>query len=102
MSLPDGPIIFSGVKRKKPAALPARFGGQPRIVTDWESQLKAELAVSTFYFLIDYYKGKFDTDKLKQWIKRQKMPLQEVSGDKENRLAEIYLQEPVSQAAALN
>jgi len=59
----------------KPAALPLRFGDNPMDGIDIDSgfQLKAELSGSSiFHFYPDYYKGKFDPDKIEVRIKDKK------------------------------
>ena len=97
-SLP-GLTIFSGVKRENQLPFRLDFGGQPNGWDRYRLRIPAKrlnLAVSQFSISYpDYYKGKFDTDKIEVRIKDKKMPLQEVVWDKENRLVDIYLQEPV-------
>jgi len=97
-SLP-GLTIFSGVKRENQLPFRLDFGGQSN---GWDRyrlripQKKLNLAASQFSISYpDYYKGKFDTDKIEVRIKGEKVPLQEVVWDKENHIVEIYPQEPV-------
>lgn len=97
-SLP-GLTIFSGVKRENQLPFRLDFGGQSNGWDRYRLRIPAKrlnLAVSQFSISYpDYYKGKFDTDEIEVRIKDKKMPLQEVVWDKENRLVDIYLQEPV-------
>lgn len=58
---------------------------------------KVQLAIAQFS--IDYpehYKGKFDKNAITVRVEGKKIPLQEVVWDKENRLIEIYPQEPIA------
>ncbi len=58
---------------------------------------KVQLAIAQFS--IDYpehFEGKFDKDEIKVRVKGKKIALQEVVWDKENRLIEIYPEEPIS------
>lgn len=97
-SLP-GFTIFSGIKRENQLPFRLDFGGQPNGWDRYRLRIpskKLNLAVSQFSISYpDYYKGKFDTDKIEVRIKNKKVPLQEVVWDKENRLVDIYPQEPV-------
>ncbi len=97
-SLP-GFTIFSGVKRENQLPFRLDFGGQSNGWDRYRLRIpskKLNLAVSQFSISYpDYYKGKFDADKIEVRIKDKKVPLQEVVWDKENRLVEIYPQEPV-------
>ncbi len=97
-SLP-GFTIFSGIKRENQLPFRLDFGGQSNGWDRYRLRIpskKLNLAVSQFSISYpDYYKGKFDTDKIEVRIKDKKVPLQEVVWDKENRLVEIYPQEPV-------
>jgi hypothetical protein len=97
-SLP-GFTIFSGVKRENQLPFRLDFGGQSNGWDRYRLRIPAKklnLAVSQFSISYpDYYKGKFDADKIEVRIKDKKVPLQEVVWDKENRLVEIYPQEPV-------
>ncbi len=97
-SLP-GLTIFSGVKRENQLPFRLDFGGQSNGWDRYRLRIPSKrlnLAVSQFSISYpDYYKGKFDTDEIEVRVKNKKMPLQEVVWDKENRLVDIYLQEPV-------
>lgn len=97
-SLP-GFTIFSGIKRENQLPFRLDFGGQSNAWDRYRLRIpskKLNLAVSQFSISYpDYYKGKFDTDKIEVRIKDKPVPLQEVVWDKENRLVEIYPQEPV-------
>lgn len=97
-SLP-GFTIFSGVKRENQLPFRLDFGGQ---ANQWDRyrlrippkqlQLAAAQIAVTYP---DYYKGTFDTDNIEVRIRGKKVPLQEVVWNKENRVVEIYPEEPV-------
>ena len=94
-----GFTLWSGVKRENQLPYKLDFGGQ---TSGWDRyrfripQKKLNLAVSQFSISYpDYFKGKFDTDKIEVRIKGEKVPLQEVVWDKENHKVDIYPQEPV-------
>jgi hypothetical protein len=94
-----GFTLWSGVKRENQLPYKLDFGGQ---TNGWERyrlripQKKLNLAVSQFSISYpDYFKGKFDTDKIEVRIKDEKVPLQEVVWDKENHKVDIYPKEPV-------
>jgi len=97
-SLP-GLTIFSGIKRENQLPFRLDFGGQPNGWDRYRLRIPAKkmnLAVSQFSISYpDYYKGKFDPDEIEVRLKGKKVPLQEVVWDKENRLVEIYPEEPV-------
>lgn len=97
-SLP-GFTLFSGVKRENQLNYRLDFGGQANGWDRYRLRIPAKklnLAVSQFTISYpDYYKGKFDTDKIEVRIKGEKVPVQEVVWDKENHLVEIYPQQPV-------
>jgi hypothetical protein len=94
-----GLTIFSGVKRENQLPFKLDFGGQSNGWDRYRLRIPAKklnLAVAQFSISYpDYYKGKFDKDKIEVRIKDKKVPLQEVIWDKENRKVEIYPQEPV-------
>lgn len=97
-SLP-GLTIFSGVKRENELPFKLDFGGQANGWDRYRLRIPAKklnLAVAQFSISYpDYYRGKFDKDKIEVRIKGKKVPLQEVIWDKENRKVEIYPQEPI-------
>lgn len=97
-SLP-GLTLFSGVKSENQLPFRLDFQGQANQWDRYRLRIpakKMKLAVAQFAVTYpDYYKGKFDTDKIEVRIKKKKVPLEEVIWDKENRLIEIYPQEPV-------
>lgn len=97
-SLP-GLTIFSGVKPENRLPFKLDFGGN---VNGWDRYRlrippkKLNIAVAQFAISYpDYYRGKFDTDDIEVRLKDKKVPIQEVNWNKENRVVEIYLQEPV-------
>jgi len=71
-SLP-GFTIFSGIKRK-PAALPLRFGDNPMDGIDIDSgfQLKAELSGSSIFHFLSRLLQRLDPDKIEVRIKDKK------------------------------
>lgn len=103
-SLP-GFTLWSGVKRENQLNYRLDFGGQANGWDRYRLRIpakKLKLAVSQFTISYpDYYKGKFDTDEIEVRIKGEKVPLQEVVWDKENRVVEIYPQKPVPAGSAV-
>lgn len=97
-SLP-GFTLFSGVKRENQLPFRLDFGGQSSSWDRYRLRIppnKLKLAVSQFAISYpNYYKGNFDTDSIEVRVKGKKVPLQEVTWNKENRVVEIYPQEPV-------
>ena len=97
-SLP-GLTIFSGVKRENQLPFKLDFGGHSSGWDRYRLRIPAKklnLAVAQFAISYpDYYKGKFDTDKIEVRIKGKAVPLQEVIWDKENHKVEIYPKEPI-------
>lgn len=97
-SLP-GLTLFSGVKSENQLPFRLDFQGQANQWDRYRLRIpakKMKLAVAQFAVTYpDYYKGKFDTDKIEVRIKKKKVPIEEVVWDKENRLIEIYPKEPV-------
>jgi len=97
-SLP-GFTLFGGVKRENQLPFRLDFGGRANNWDRYRLRIPAKklnLAVSQFAISYpDYYKGSFDTDNIEVRIKNKKVPLQEVVWNKENRLIEIYPQEPI-------
>lgn len=105
-SLP-GFTLFGGVKRENQLDYKLDFGGQSngwdryrlRIPAKKLNLAVAQLAIS----YPDYYKGKFDTDKVELRVYKgrfnsrnyEKVPLQEVVWDKENHKVEIFPQQPI-------
>lgn len=97
-SLP-GFTLWSGVQRENQLPFKLDFGGQPSGWDRYRLRIppkKLNLAVSQFTITYpENYKGKFDTDEIEVRLKGEKVPLQEVNWDRENRLIQIYPQQPV-------
>lgn len=97
-SLP-GFTIFSGVRRENQLPFRLDYGGQANGWDRYRLRIppkKLNLAVAQF--TISYpenYKGRFDTDRIEVRIKGESVPLQEVRWDRDNRIVEIFPQEPV-------
>lgn len=95
----SGFTLFGGVKRENELPFKLDFGGQTRGWDRYRLRIppkKLNLAASQFTITYpDYYRGKFDTDKIEVRLKGKTVPLQEVSWDQENRLIRIYPEEPV-------
>lgn len=100
-TLAEGPgiTIFSGIKPEYRLGYRFDFGGRAGAWDRYRLRISAKkmkLAAAQFAITYpNYYKGKFDTDKIEVRVKGKKVPLQEVNWDKENRVIEIFPQEPV-------
>lgn len=97
-SLP-GFTLFSGVKSENQLPFRLDFGGQ---TNGWDryrlkiSNKKLKTAVAHFVITYpDYYKGTFDSKQVEVKVRDKKIALSEVKWDKENRVIEIYPEEPV-------
>jgi hypothetical protein len=95
----SGLTIFSGIKPENRLSYRLDYGGRSG---GWDryrlriSAKKMKLAAAQFSVTYpDYYKGKFDPDEMEIRVKGKKVPLQEVNWDKENRVIELFPQEPV-------
>lgn len=97
-SLP-GFTIFSGVKRENQLPFRLDFGGQANGWDRYRLRIPAKrLKLAVAQFAISYpqnYKGKFDTEDIEVRVKGEKVPLQEVTWNKENRVVEIYPEQPI-------
>jgi hypothetical protein len=97
-SLP-GWTLFSGVEGKNQLPFRLDFGGQ---TNGWDryrlkiTNKKLNTAVAHFVITYpEYYKGTFDPKKVEVNVRNKKVALSEVKWDKENRVLEIYPQEPI-------
>ncbi|WP_414585868.1 DUF2808 domain-containing protein [Scytonema sp. PCC 10023] len=97
-SLP-GFTLFSGVKSENQLPFRLDFGGQSN---GWDryrlkiSQKKLKTAVAHFVISYpDYYKGTFDPKEIEVRVRDKKIALSEVKWDKENRVIQIYPEEPI-------
>ena len=95
----QGITIFSGIKPENRLSYRFDFGGRSGAWDRYRLRISAKkmkLAASQFAITYpDYYKGKFDTDEMEIRVRGKKVPLQEVNWDKENRVIELFPQEPV-------
>lgn len=94
-----GFTLFSGVKGENQLPFRLDFGGQSNGWDRYRLRIpakKMDLAVAQFIVNYpEYYKGTFDPKKIEVRVKGKKVPLSEVTWNKENRVVEIYPQEPV-------
>jgi hypothetical protein len=97
-SLP-GFTLFSGVKGENQLPFRLDFGGQ---TNGWDRyrlrvpNSKLKTAVAQFVITYpDYYKGTFDPKGMEIRVKGKKVPLSEVKWNKENRVIELFPEEPI-------
>jgi hypothetical protein len=94
-----GLTIFSGVDREYQLGYRLDYDGIPNRFDRYRLRVpadKMELAVAQF--AVSYpntYRGTFDPDRIEIRIDGESIPLSEVTWDRENRLIEIYPEEPV-------
>ena len=94
-----GLTMFSGVDRKDILNYHLDFGGQ---AGSWDryrlripGKKMTEGASRFFISYPDYYKGKFDIDKIEVRINGESLALRDINWDKESRIIEIELEEPI-------
>lgn len=94
-----GLTIFSGVERDNQLGYRLDFEGRPNARDRYHLRIpgsKLDLAVSQFVVTYpDTYSGTFDPDEIEVRIDGDSVPLDEVTWDEENRLIEIFPQDPV-------
>jgi hypothetical protein len=94
-----GFTLWGGVARENQLNYFLDFGGRPDQRDRYRLRIpakKMELGVAQFAISYpDYFKGKFDTDRIEVRVKGKSMPLAEVNWDKENHLIQIYMEEPI-------
>jgi hypothetical protein len=94
-----GLTIFSGVERENILNYYLDFGGIPRQWDRYKLYVPAKkLTQGASKFFITYpehFDGKFDTDKIEVRVDDEALPLREVYWDKESRVIEIDLEQPV-------
>ena len=80
------------------------FGGQPNARDRYRLRIPGKKlrggAAKFFISYPDYFDGKFDTDRVEVRIKKDKqesLPIQEVIWDKESRIIQIDLEEPLKE-----
>ncbi|MDJ0688528.1 MAG: DUF2808 domain-containing protein [Xenococcaceae cyanobacterium MO_188.B32] len=97
-----GLTIFSGVERENILNYHLDFGGHAGSFDRYRLRIgskKMTQGASKFFIAYpDYYKGKFDPDKIEVRIKGEPIPLREVVWDKESRIIEIDLEQPIRES----
>lgn len=94
-----GLTIFSGVERKDILNYHLDFGGQ---AGSWDryrlripGKKMTEGASRFFISYPDYYEGKFDQDSMEVRVNGESLPLRSVLWDKESRIIELDLENPI-------
>ncbi len=94
-----GFTLWSGVKSENQLPFRLDFGGQTNAWDRYRLRIPAKrMKFAASQFVVNYpqyYKGTLDPKKIEVRVKDKKVPLSEVKWDKENRVVEIYPQEPV-------
>lgn len=97
-----GLTIFSGVERENLLNYHLDFGGQPGNFDRYRLRIPAKKmtqGASRFFISYpDYYDGKFDPDEIEVRIEGESLPLREVNWDKESRIVEIDLEQPITES----
>jgi hypothetical protein len=95
-----GLTIFSGVERENLLPFYLDFGGRPGAWDRYRLRIPAKkMTQGASKFIIaypDYYEGKFDTDSVEVRVKDERIPIREVLWDRESRLIEIDLEQPIT------
>ncbi|AKG24116.1 DUF2808 domain-containing protein [Calothrix sp. 336/3] len=98
-SLP-GLTIFSGVEGKNQLPFRLDFGGNTNGWDRYRLRIpakKMKYAVSRLVITYPrHFRGDFDPKKMEVTVRDKKVALSEVKFDKENRVIELYLQEPIA------
>lgn len=94
-----GLTIFSGVDRENILGYHLDFGGKPRNWDRYKLYIPAKkMTQGARKFFISYpehYDGQFDTDSIQVRSQGESLPLREVYWDKESRVLEIDLEQPI-------
>lgn len=97
-----GLTIFSGVDRENLLNYHLDFGG---VSDGWDryrlfipAKKMTQGASKFFISYPEYYDGKFNPDKIEVRLKDKKVPLRSVNWDKESRIVEIDLAEPIKRS----
>ncbi|RMF27509.1 MAG: DUF2808 domain-containing protein [Cyanobacteria bacterium J083] len=94
-----GLTIFSGIERENILSYYLDFGGKPGHWDRYRLEIPAKKltrgAAKIFVTYPDYYKGKFKPEKIEVRIKGEPQPLREVIWDKESRIIEMDLENPI-------
>jgi hypothetical protein len=97
-----GLTIFSGVERENILNYHLDFGGQAGGWDRYRLRIpgkKLMQGASKFFISYpDYYKGKFDTEEIEVRVKEESLPLHNVVWDKESRIIEIDLEQPLKES----
>jgi hypothetical protein len=95
-----GLTIFSGVERENLLPFYLDFGGRPGAWDRYRLRIPGKkMTQGASKFIIaypDYYDGKFDTDSVEVRVKDKSIPIREVLWDKESRMLEIDMAEPIT------
>lgn len=95
----SGIVIFSGVKRDNILDYRLDFDGEAGRWDRYRLRIpskKLPFGASQFYITYpDYYKGKFDTDKIEVRIDGEPQPLSNIEWNKEEHAISISLEEPI-------
>ncbi|BAQ61685.1 hypothetical protein GM3708_2091 [Geminocystis sp. NIES-3708] len=94
-----GLTLFSGVDRQDILNYHLDFGGKAGGWDRYRLRIpgkKITQGVSKFFITYpEYYTGKFDVDSIQVRVKDKKLPIREVVWDKESRIIEIDLEQPL-------
>lgn len=95
-----GFTLWGGVPRENQLSYYLDFGGRSGQWDRYRLKIpanKMELGVSQFAISYpDNYDGKFDPKKIEVHVKGKRVKLSEVKWDKESKLIQIYLEEPIT------
>ncbi len=94
-----GLTIFSGVEQRDILNYHLDFGGKAGGWDRYRLRIpgkKLTQGVSKFFIVYpDYYKGEFDPKAIEVRVQNRPLPLEEVIWDKESRIVEIVLKQPL-------
>ena len=97
-----GLTIFSGIERENILNYHLDFGGHAGAFDRYRLRIgskKMTQGASKFFISYpDYYRGKFDPDNIEVRIDKESIPLREIVWDKESRIIEIDLEEPIRES----
>lgn len=95
-----GFTLFGSVPRENQLDYYLDFGGRSDQWDRYRLKIpanKMELGVAQFAISYpDYYDGKFDPKKIEVRVKNKAVPLSEVKWDKDGKLIQIFLEEPIT------
>lgn len=97
-SLP-GFTLWGPVRRENQLPFRLDFGGRPNGWDRYRLRIPSKqmkLAVAQFSISYpNYFEGQFDTKEIEVRVRGKSVPLEEVNWDRENRVIQIFLREPV-------